>query len=132
MKVAAIAIGSLLALFGLSTWWALESSGVAIVETRAADSSLRSTHVWYAEPDGEIWLEAGTPTNPWYQDILAEPSITFSVDGLSRPYLAHPIAGPGGHEKIRELFRKKYGLRDWWIALLFAPSDSIAVRLTPQ
>lgn len=130
MKAAAAALALLLAVGVLVTWWALESSGVAVIETRAADGTIRSTHVWYAEPDGDLWLEAGTPDNPWYRDVQADPVVSFTADRRSGRYTADSIANPSGHEKIRSLFREKYGLRDWWIGLLMDGSDSIAVRLT--
>ena len=62
LVVLAATIGGFVAV----TWWVLEAGGVAVIETRSPDGMLRSTHVWYAEPDGELWLEAGTPENPWY------------------------------------------------------------------
>lgn len=66
LKVAIITLVSALAVFRLVTWWALETSGVPVIETRTPDGTLRSTHVWFAELDGELWLEAGTPDNPWF------------------------------------------------------------------
>lgn len=127
-----IAIGSLLG-FVILTWLALEAGGVAIVETEAADGSTRSTHVWFAMPDEEIWIEAGTPENGWYVDIQNRAALTLSTDEakLSGDYLAEPLPGDASHQRIRALLREKYGLRDWWIALLFDTSHSVAVRLTP-
>ncbi len=114
------------------TWWALESGGVAIVETTSGGGSIRSTHVWYAEPDAEIWIEAGTPENGWYVDIQEIPTISFAAHARSGIYLAEPIPGAAAHERIRALLREKYGFRDWWIATLFDTSSSIAVRLIPS
>lgn len=119
------------AVFVLITWWALESGGVAVIETRAEDGSLRSTHVWFAEPEGELWVEAGTPENGWYLDIQREPVLSFSADGRSGRYFAEPLSGINTHLRIRSLLREKYGLRDRWISLIFETSGSIAVRLNP-
>jgi len=130
LKLVVAAIAFLLGAFALSTWWALESSGVAVIETRAADGSPRSTHVWFAEPEGELWLEAGTPTNPWYQDILLEPTLVFSSTNRSGHFTAEPVEAADGHEEIRSLLREKYGLRDAWVGLLVDTSGSLAVRLT--
>lgn len=137
MKVLLGALFSAVLVFVLFTWWALESSGVAKIETRMPDGSTRSTHVWYAEPDGEIWIEAGTPENAWYVDIQTEPGVT-----LRRPseaggevvgaYVAQTIPGKAAHERIRALLREKYGIRDGWIDTLFDTSRSIAVRLVPK
>ncbi|MCP5055653.1 MAG: hypothetical protein GY937_02890 [bacterium] len=131
MKSVALGILLLLGAAALVTWWALESSGVAVIETRASDGSLRSTHVWFVEPEGELWLEAGTPTNPWYQDILIDPTLTFSSADRSGRFKAEPVDSPDGHDKIRGLLRQKYGLRDAWVGLLVDTSGSLAVRLTP-
>ncbi len=131
MKAAIVTLASSLAVFGLVTWWALEASGVAVIETHTPDGTLRSTHVWFAEPDGELWLEAGTPDNAWFQDIQQNPTVSFSAPRRSGRYAAHPIAGPSSHKKIRSLLRQKYGLRDWWVGLLVDTSGSRAVRLSP-
>jgi len=115
--------------FVLTTWWALESGGVAVVETRTEEGSIRSTHVWYAEPNGELWIEAGTPENGWYLDIQREPALSFSAAGRSGQYLAERVPEANAHARIRSLLREKYGFRDWWISLIFETSDSVAVRL---
>jgi hypothetical protein len=67
----------LLAFVGL-TWWALESSGVAVLETRRPDGSTRSTHVWHVTHNGEVWLEAGTPENAWFQDVEGSPRVLLT------------------------------------------------------
>lgn len=132
MKRAIAILGATLVLIAALTWWALESGGVAILETRAADGALRSTHVWFAEPNGELWLEAGTPENPWYLDILRDPLVSFSAPGRSGRYVALPAEDSAAHEEIRSNLREKYGLRDRWVALLFDPSRSVAVQLVSQ
>jgi hypothetical protein len=119
------------AAFGVTTWWALESGGVAVVGTRTPEGDVRSTHVWYAEPDGELWLEAGTPENPWFRDIQVSPELDFTSEGRSRRYTAHPIEGSSGHRRIRALLLEKYGFRDRWVGLLVDTSGSVAVRLEP-
>lgn len=129
MKRLMVVILSLLLVAALATWWALESSGVAVIETHAPDGSLRSTHVWFAERKGEIWLEAGTPENPWYRTILIEPTLSFSSAELSGHFRAEPVEAPDGHERIRMLLRDRYGLRDAWVGLLVDTSGSVAVRL---
>jgi hypothetical protein len=131
VKIAIASLVSMLAAFGLITWWALESSGVAVLETRAADGSLRSTHVWFAEPNGELWLEAGTPDNSWYVDIQRDPLVSFSSFQQSGQYTAQRVQDPGAHDQIRFLLREKYGVRDCWISLLFDTSRSVAVQLAP-
>ncbi len=131
MKIAIVSLVSVSAAFGLITWWALESSGVAVLETRATDGSPRSTHVWFAEPNGELWLEAGTPENSWYLDIQRDPLVSFSSLQRSGQYIAQRVQHPAAHGQIRSLLRDKYGMRDWWIDLLFDTSRSVAVQLVP-
>ena len=128
-RLLAILGAAVLAFVGF-TAWALESGGVAVVETHAADGSLRSTHVWFAEPDGELWVEAGTPENGWFVDVERDPRIRFSAERRSGHYLAERVR-PDAHDEIRALLRAKYGVRDWWIDLLFDTSRSVAVRLVP-
>lgn len=116
------------------TGWALESSGVAVVGTRAEDGSLRSTHVWFVEtgePDAELWLEAGTPTNPWFLDVQRDPALTFEAGRRSGRYVARPVPGADAQRRVRALLREKYGFRDWWVGWLVDTSRSVAVRLVP-
>ena len=118
--------------FVLLTWWALECNNVAVLETQSADGGVRSTHVWYAEPDGELWIEAGTPENGWYVDVQQDPMVSFSSPERSGEYVAQPIPGDEAHLRIRGLLRKKYGFRDRWIGVLFDTSQSVAVRMVSQ
>lgn len=132
MKLALITFGGLLlALVGI-TWWALESGGVAIIETRGADSTPRQTHVWYVEDEGVLWLEAGTPENGWYRDVRSNPSLAFAGGAHSGRYRARPLEDPATHTRIRSLIRAKYGLRDRWVGFLIVDNaGSVAVRLDP-
>ena len=126
------ASAALIVTFALATWWALESDGVAVIETLAPDGTARSTHVWHADSHGELWLEAGTPENPWFEDIRQRPTVTFTAEGRSRRYTATLVDDPAAHAQIRGLLREKYGARDWWVGLLVDTSRSLAVRLEPQ
>lgn len=131
VKLTLLAVVTLVAAFGATTWWALESGGVAVIETRAPDGAVRSTHVWYVEVDKELWLEAGTPENAWFQDVQRRPILTFKADRRSTRYVARPIGDPSGHTRIRSLMRERYGLRDRWVGLIFDTSRSVAVQLSP-
>jgi hypothetical protein len=130
-----LALGGLLVLlvsFGAVTWWVLESSGVAIIETRAPDGTTRETHVWFVEPGGELWLEAGTPSNPWFVDVGRDPRLGFRADGRKGEYTAQPMPSDAAHDRVRSQLRAKYGLRDWWVGWLVDPSASVAVRLVAR
>ena len=128
-RMFAVAAGVVTVLLGV-TWWALESSGVAVVTTQA-DSGSRSTHVWYVEDAGELVLEAGSPENPWFRDIQVRSQLRFSAKEFSGTYVAKPAPNPEGHRRVRRLLREKYGVRDWWIELLFGTTHSVAVLLEP-
>ena len=132
MKRALIGVTVLAVAFVATTWWALESGGVAVIETRTPEGAVRSTHVWYAEPNGELWLEAGTPENAWFQDVQQDPSLSFEANGRVSRYAARPVDPPAGHSRIRSLIREKYGLRDRWVGLIVDTSRSVAVQLLPE
>ena len=131
MRTAIAALLAVLLAFAAITWWALEWSEVAVLETRRPDGSIRSTHVWYATHGGELWLEAGTPENGWFLDIQHAPMISIEIAGDRREYRAEPVEAVSGHARIRSLLREKYGARDWWVGQLVDTSRSIAVRLLP-
>ena len=130
-KRAAAAVAALLVGLAAVTGWALESGGVAVVTTRTAQGELRETHVWYAETGGELWLEAGTPENPWYADVRRDPVLALRLGDAERRYRAEPFEDPASHERIRALMRARYGWRDVWVAWGFDVGRSHAVRLVP-
>jgi hypothetical protein len=131
VRIAIVCIISALASFAGVTWWALESGGVAIVATRPADASERRTHVWYVEPNGELWVEAGTPQNGWFVDLANDRELHFSAEGVSGRYRALPSDDPADQQRIRRLIRAKYGWRDRWVGIYIDSSKSVAVRLQP-
>lgn len=131
LKLALAAAAALLVGFVAITWWALEAGGVAIVETHAPDGSIRSTHVWFAEPDGELWLEAGSPENPWFADVGRDPRLSFRADGRAGEYVGEPIEEPAARARIRAELRAKYGLRDAWVGMLVDQTKSLVMRLVP-
>lgn len=128
-KILVVAPAALLVAFAATTWWALEASDVAIIETVTPDGSIRETHVWFVEPDGGLWLEAGSPANAWYLDVQQNPTLKLRTEGFVRDTRARPSSEPGTRERIRSLLRQKYGWRDWWVGLLVDSSQSAAVEL---
>ena len=131
VKPGLIAVVTVVVALGATTWWALESGGVAVIETQIPGGTIRSTHVWYTEPGGELWLEAGTPENAWFQDVLRNPALTLEANGRVSRYTAHRDDSPSAHSRIRSLIREKYGFRDRWVGLIVDTSRSVAVRLVP-
>ena len=132
IRIAASAIVLVLVSFAATIWWALESFGVATVETQRPDGSPRQTHVWYVEPDGELWLEAGSPENGWFRDVLENPALSFHAERRSGRYRAEPLDTEAAHQEIRSLIRARYGFRERWVGLLVDTSRSVAVRLAPE
>lgn len=123
--------GALLVGFGVVTFAALESGGVARLETRAPDGTARRTRVWVAEAEGVLWLEAATPEREWYRDVLLDPVVSLDRDGRAEAFRATPEPGEAARRRLRGWLRERYGWRDAFVGLLQDTSRSIAVRLEP-
>ena len=117
--------------FAAVTGLALESGGVAVLETRAPDGTPRTTRVWVAEEDGSLLVEAASAERPWYRDVLLDPMVSLKREGHVEAFRALPEPGDAGHRRVRELLRARYGWRDAWVGLIQDTSGSIAVRLEP-
>jgi hypothetical protein len=131
LRIAAAVVLSLSLVFAGVTWTALESSGVAILETRAAGGT-RRTRVWFAEHEGALWLEAATPEREWLRDVRRSPLVILRRGARVEQREALVVQGDDAHGTIRELLRAKYGWRDRWVGLLQGTSESVAVRLVLQ
>lgn len=125
-----ILLFGLVAFIGV-TYAALEWDGVATVETVRLDGTTRQTHVWYINDGQALRIEAGTPDNPWFVEFQKQPRVTITVDGISRFYHGEVQPNPEGHVHIRAALSQKYGIRDWWVGILFDTSNSIEVLFTP-
>ena len=88
--------------------------------------------MWFVEPDGELWLEAGSPANPWFEDLGRDPRLHLRADGREGDYLAERRDDAEFRARIRALLAEKYGLRDRWIGLFVDQSRSLVVRLVPD
>ena len=126
-------VGVLLVPLGLAalTGLALEAGGVAVLRTRQADGAVRATHVWWAEHEGALWVEAATPERAWLAEALAAGLVELERDGRRERLRVERASEPDAHARLRALLREKYGLRDWWVGLLQDTSRSVAVRLHP-
>ncbi len=111
------------------TFIALEQDGVILVETRAEDGTPRVTHVWFAEDQGGVYLEAGNPNNPWVGDLESLKQIRITGEALDGDYEFSVHDTPEHHQAIRTLMRAKYGWRDAWIDILFDTSQSSLIEL---
>ena len=110
---------------------ALEISGVVTVHTETPAGAHRTTHVWFVEDDGVLYLEAGSPTNPWVVDLIDKQTLRLSGQGLDGTYRFALHESGGSHQRIREMMRQKYGWRDVWIGMLFDTSASQMMELSP-
>jgi len=125
-----VVLAGLVAAAGL-VWWVLESSGVAVIETRRPDGKPRHTHVWFVDLDGLTWLEAATPNQEWYQDVRQNSHVVLRSDGREAPFVAIPYPSPQAHAYVRKSLREKYGLRDRVLGWAVNTSKSVAVELSP-
>lgn len=129
VRVAVALLGAVLVFVGV-TAWALEWSGVAVVETRQPDGGVRETRVWYVhDEEGRLLLEAGAQASPWLADVRARPELVFVRDDRRETRHARIRPNPEGHLDIRRRLREKYGLRDAWIGLVFDLSETVQVEL---
>jgi hypothetical protein len=118
--------------FGGLTLYALEGQEVIVVRTHAADGSLRETRTWVADDDGALWIEAAFAERPFFQQILADPSVEIVRGGIVQRGRALPVPNPDGHRHVRALLARKYGWADWWVGWLQDTSRSVAVRVEPE
>jgi 2-iminobutanoate/2-iminopropanoate deaminase len=111
------------------TCWALEASDVAVLITERRAGGVRETHVWWAEHDGALWLEAATPDRAWLAEATAASEVELERDGRRERFRVERSDGPAARGQVRALLRAKYGLRDRWVGLLQDTSHAVAVRL---
>ena len=136
IKALLISLGTVLAAVVVGTagitYLALELGEVAIVETVNPDGArLRQTRIWYVhQPDG-LYLEAGHPDNPWVRDLEQMQTLTLSGEGISGEYVFEQHESAADHQRVREMMRRKYGWRDWWIGVVFDTSQSRLIELEP-
>ena len=129
MRLLAAILVSLLVGILATTYAALELGDVVVVETLAViEDEPRYTRVWYVQDGNKLLLEAGNPENAWVEDLASLNEIRLLGGGLDGRYeFTHH--GMGSHAAIRQLMRRKYGWRDWWVSLLFDTQESVMIEL---
>lgn len=128
---------SLTAVAGV-TLFALESGSVVTVKTSIPEGAPgsdvggeRTTRIWFVQENGQLFLEAGHPDNPWVGDLRGMSSLQLVGQGLDGEYTFEVLDDSADHDRIRQLMRRKYGWRDWWIGLIFDTSRSQLVVIRP-
>ncbi|MGI9430666.1 MAG: nitroreductase/quinone reductase family protein, partial [Myxococcota bacterium] len=99
VKQLLVGLSCLLAGLLAFTWWALESSGVAVLTTQG-EHETRSTHVWFVEDGNTLLIEAGAPENGWFEDVRANPRLAIAAPEIAGAYLATPLPNPSGHDRV--------------------------------
>ena len=128
MRLLLNVVGALFLSFVATTYIALESDGVVVVETyNAGTSILRRTHVWYVPEQGKLLLEAGNPQNSWVQDLENRNVAHIYGEGLDGEYRFTRFDSDS-HGVIRKKMRERYGWRDWWVSFLFDTSESFMIE----
>ena len=117
--------------FAVVTGLALEAGDVAVLTTQRPDGSARETHIWWAEHEGVLWVEAATPERAWLTEALAAGVVEVERDGRRERMRVERAPGADAHARVRALLREKYGLCEGWVGLLQDTSRSLAVLLHP-
>ncbi len=118
--------------FAAVTLLALEGKEVVVVHTQAADGSARRTRTWIADDQGIAHIEVANPEREFLHDIQRGSPVKLERDGNARSVRASVLPQPGGHQRIRQMLREKYGWADRWVAMLTDTSRSLAVRFDDE
>ena len=132
-----LAAGALVAVLLAITLVALEGGEVVVVRTLAAagtgegpvDGAWRQTRTWIADADGAAWVEAADESRLFLADLRRLPVARLRRGRRDLTCRAAIWPNPGGHRRIRELLRARYGWKDRWIGLIASTHGSVAIRL---
>jgi deazaflavin-dependent oxidoreductase (nitroreductase family) len=72
--------------------------------------------IWYVPYQGRFYICAGSREGAnWVQNLIAQPAVTFYVEGQARAGTARPLdvtADAATHEAVSDLFDQKYQWSD--------------------
>lgn len=115
------------------TFFALEYGDVAVVETLdKSTGKQRLTHIWHVHTGDQLFLEGGSPTNPWVQDLEYLSTIRLIGNGIDGEYAFVIRDDADNHAEIRALMRAKYGWRDRWVGIVFDTSKSMLIEVVAE
>ena len=78
-----------------------------------------------------VWIRAERPTRLWLKSVRANPEVVVHRHDRDFAYRATVWNGDGGHQRIDQLFRAKYGKVDQ-LAGWFFRRDAVPIRLEPS
>ena len=83
--------------------------------------------VWFVQEGDKLYLVPvyGSDTN-WYKNVLDDPATRVSAGGRSLTARATPITDPARVAQITDMFRAKYGDRDFEA---YYPKHDVAVEV---
>ena len=82
------------------------------------------------DPPG-VWVRAERPDRLWLASLRSNPEVAVHRGDSDFAYHAEVWNGEGGHERIDELFRAKYGALDRVAAWIWR-RDAVPIRLEPR
>jgi hypothetical protein len=77
-----------------------------------------------------VWIRAERPDRLWLASLRSNPDVVVRRGDRDVAYRAEVWNGEGGHQRVDQLFRAKYGLIDRAAAWLWR-RDAVPVRLEP-
>ena len=128
-RIAAVGV-ALGVVVAVVTLLALEGGEVVILRTRGKGGEVRETRTWIADDAGGAWIEAATPSRPFFWDVVQNPKVEVWRAGRWQRCHAMVAANPAGHERVRRLLAEKYGWKDRWIGMFADTSESLGLRLS--
>jgi len=86
--------------------------------------------VFIVDDPPAVWVRAERPDRLWLESLRSNPEVVVHRRDSDFAYHAEVWNGEGGHERIDELFRAKYGAFDR-VAAWISRRDAVPIRLEP-
>jgi hypothetical protein len=109
----------------------LREGEVATLTTLDAAGRPLESELWIVEPEGALFLRAGSEHEHWLEHVRAAPEAVLERAGRERRVRAVPSDDPQVRAAVNRAMAEKYGLLDRLWGALRDPSRSVPVRLDP-
>jgi hypothetical protein len=107
------------------------ASEITITVTGRATGRHISIPVWFVQDAGKIYLvPVHGSDSDWYKNVLKNPGLELTADGVSITAPATPITDPDCVRVVVEMFRAKYGADQ--IAAYYPKTDVAAEVGLPE